>query len=112
MSDVTTTRVLFVCLGNICRSPMAEGIFKNKIKQRGLEDQFASDSAGTSDWHIGESPDQRTLDTLDNHGIELMHQGRQATQDDAEEFDFILAMAQSNSVESCCLNGLKQNLIR
>ncbi|MFY0687026.1 MAG: low molecular weight phosphotyrosine protein phosphatase [Cyclobacteriaceae bacterium] len=87
--------VLFVCLGNICRSTMAEGIFKHKINQLGLS-HITADSAGTGAWHIGSNPDNRTMETLQKHGIRYTHKGRQVVADDAASFDFILAMDQSN----------------
>jgi len=89
-------RVLFVCLGNICRSPLAEGLFNKKIVERGIEDQFFVDSAGTSDFHIGELPDQRTLKTAEKYDIRINHRGRQVSPRDFKNFDYILAMDESN----------------
>jgi protein-tyrosine phosphatase len=88
-------KILFVCLGNICRSTMAEGIFKHKIKQLGLS-KIDADSAGTGAWHIGSDPDHRTLETLQKHGITYFHKGRQVKSSDAMQFDYILAMDESN----------------
>lgn len=87
-------KVLFVCLGNICRSPMAEGIFKQMVNEQGLD--YICDSAGTSSYHIGELPDERMRLTAQNHGIELTHRARQLAQDDFDKFHYILAMDQSN----------------
>jgi protein-tyrosine phosphatase len=89
-------KVLFVCLGNICRSPLAEGIFKHRVKIAGLERKIMVDSAGTSGWHIGDSPDQRSVDIAMKHGILLDSFGRKAVVEDFKEFDYILAMDREN----------------
>ncbi len=89
-------KVLFVCLGNICRSPLAEGLFQKKVEERGLKDQFFIDSAGTSDYHIGELPDHRTINTGKKYGIQIDHRGRQVTSRDFKNFDYILAMDENN----------------
>lgn len=89
-------RVLFVCLGNICRSPLAEALFKHKLNHYGLEQTIEADSCGTSDYHIGEPPDSRTIANAKKNGIQIDHSGRQLTIDDLEYFDYILAMDQSN----------------
>lgn len=88
--------VLFVCLGNICRSPMAEGVFRHLLRERGLEGRFHVDSAGTGSWHVGEPPDPRTLAVLRDRGIALDRVARQLKLDDAERFDWILTMDESN----------------
>jgi len=90
------TRVLFVCLGNICRSPMAHGIFAHRVRERGLADRYEVDSAGTAAYHVGERPDPRTLAVLDEHGLSLDTRSRQVADDDFERFDLILAMDASN----------------
>jgi len=97
--------VLFVCLGNICRSPTAEGLFRDIIAQQGLTSRISVDSAGTSDWHIGQAPDQRAQETARSHGIDIGSlRGRQVADDDFKAFDFILAMDTSNfrKLESIC----------
>jgi len=89
-------KVLFVCLGNICRSPLAEGIFKHQVKMAGLEKKIIIDSAGTSGWHIGDSPDPRSIDIAGKNGISLDSFGRKAVAEDFSEFDYILAMDRDN----------------
>jgi protein-tyrosine phosphatase len=82
-------KILMVCLGNICRSPLAEGILKSKLPK----DAFCVDSAGTSNYHIGELPDQRSIAVASKHGIDITEQrGRQFTINDFDEFDKIYAM--------------------
>jgi protein-tyrosine phosphatase len=90
------TRVLFVCLGNICRSPLAEALFLDHASKRGLLNQVYADSAGTSDLHIGDRPDSRTIKNAAGHGILLDHLGRQFSIHDFNRFDLILAMDQQN----------------
>jgi len=89
-------RILFVCLGNICRSPLAEGIFQHLIEKNGLENKIFCDSSGTSGWHIGEPPDARSEHIASQHGINLDHYGRQLEADDFDTFDYIIAMDKSN----------------
>jgi protein-tyrosine phosphatase len=89
-------KVLFVCLGNICRSPLAEAIFNKKIALAGLQKQFQSDSAGTSDYHIGELPDDRTLSCAKKYELPIHHRGRQIHRTDFRDFQYILAMDDSN----------------
>lgn len=90
------TGVLFVCLGNICRSPLAEGIFRTKVKKVGLEAHFEIDSCGTSAYHIGEQPDPRSRANAVENGVSLDHEGRQFVRADFFDFDYILPMDTSN----------------
>jgi protein-tyrosine phosphatase len=89
-------RVLFVCLGNICRSPLAEAIFKDQVRKKGLERFIEADSCGTSNYHIGDTADPRTIANATKNGIAIDHCGRQLSAADFENFDFILAMDESN----------------
>ncbi|RMG85982.1 MAG: low molecular weight phosphotyrosine protein phosphatase [Chloroflexi bacterium] len=88
--------VLFVCLGNICRSPMAEGVFAHLVKEAGLDNVIYADSAGTGGWHVGESPHSGTQRVLREHGIAYHGRARQFTASDLNEFSYILAMDRSN----------------
>jgi protein-tyrosine phosphatase len=90
-------RVLMVCLGNICRSPSAHGVFEALVARAGLGDQIAVDSAGTGDWHIGASPDQRAQAAALKRGYDLSNQrARQVSDTDFERFDYLLAMDRTN----------------
>ena len=89
-------KILFVCLGNICRSPAAEGVFKQKIKERDLEKLFVVDSAGTGGWHVGNPADPRMRETALSRGIELTSRSRQIEESDLYEFDHILVMDNDN----------------
>lgn len=89
-------RVLFVCLGNICRSPMAEAAFQHKVRAANLEDKIASDSAGTGHWHVGNPPHHGTRAQLTRNGIEYTHQARLIAEEDLDTFDYILTMDNQN----------------
>jgi protein-tyrosine phosphatase len=89
-------KILFVCLGNICRSPLAEALFTKKVIQNGLIEDFKIDSCGTSDYHIGELPDDRTIANAKKNGLNINHRGRQFNSDDFRKFDKILVMDRSN----------------
>jgi protein-tyrosine phosphatase len=89
-------KVLFVCLGNICRSPVAEAIFNHKVKEMNLQYHHSADSCGTANYHVGDSPDPRSVKNVIKNGIQIDHIGRQLRELDLEDFDLILAMDESN----------------
>ncbi len=94
-------RVIFVCLGNICRSPLAEGVFRNRLAARGLStdenDGIPTDSAGLGDWHAGSAPDKRSIAVAKKHGIDITSQrARKIVESDFENFDFVVAMDRDN----------------
>ncbi len=90
-------RVLFVCMGNICRSPMAEGVFTSLVAAQGLDNRIAADSAGTHGYHTGQPPDRRAQEVAAAHGIDLAHlRARKIHRADFTKFDFLLAMDRAN----------------
>src|SRR5258708_27352900 len=89
-------KLLFVCLGNICRSPLAEAIFNDKVRRKGLQKEFQSDSCGTGNYHVGDWPDDRTIKCAQKNNILINHLGRQLKSSDLDDFDLILAMDRSN----------------
>ncbi len=95
MNAPTRPAILFVCLGNICRSPLAEAAFRSEAARIGLD--VMADSAGTSDWHVGEPPDARAIAVARAHGVEIAgYRGRQVTPDDFERFDHVVALDLAN----------------
>lgn len=90
------TSILFVCLGNICRSPLAEGVFAHLVRERGLEDAYRVDSAGTGAYHVGEGPDVRSLEVAKRNGVALEGRARQVAASDFREWDVIVAMDREN----------------
>ncbi len=100
-----TVRVLFVCMGNICRSPMAEGVFQHMVNQAGLADKIHVDSAGTHSYHIGEEADDRTLAVLHKHNIPYDGRARHLSKNDAETFDYIVVMDNQNMGDALRLLG-------
>lgn len=89
-------RILFVCLGNICRSPLARALFEQRAADRGFTSFFEIDSCGTSGLHAGENADKRTLLNARNNGIVFRHTARQLQSEDANAFDYVIAMDESN----------------
>lgn len=103
-------KILMVCLGNICRSPLAEGILRSK-----LDSKYSIDSAGTGGWHIGVAPDKRSVAVANKHGIDISNLRARIFQiNDFEEFDLIFVMDESNfkDVSALALNEIHQNKIK
>jgi protein-tyrosine phosphatase len=94
---MSSVSVLFVCMGNICRSPTAEAVFRHYVESAGLSDQIVIDSAGTHDYHIGDRPDTRTQRAAQQRGYDMSGlRGRQVSTDDFTKFDYVLAMDNAN----------------
>lgn len=96
MSQSDRIRILFVCMGNICRSPLAEGVFLHKANERGVAERFAVDSAGTGGWHVGETADHRMSRAARSRGVKLVSRARQVRPEDADRFDHIICMDREN----------------
>jgi protein-tyrosine phosphatase len=98
-------RVLFICMGNICRSPISQGVFENILRREGLEEEVFVDSAGTGNWHVGSPPDVRAQRTAGLRGLDLSAQrARQISPEDCDDFDYILTMDEENyrTVSALC----------
>lgn len=94
---MSKTKVLFVCMGNICRSPTAEGVFRDKVRQAGIAANLRIDSAGTHGYHVGNPPDARAQEAARKRGYDLSDlRGREVCEKDFEEFDYVLAMDKDN----------------
>lgn len=106
------TAVLFVCLGNICRSPLAHGIFQHLVDQNYLSDQFLIDSCGTGAWHVGNPPDPRSIQTAALHNIDITHQRARKfnPRTDIERFDHIIPMDKANHRDLLDLGTPKSQL--
>lgn len=103
---MSRTAILFVCLGNICRSPTAEGVFRQHLSDRGLGGRFLVDSAGTGDWHVGHPPDRRAQFAAQARGFDISPiRARQVRPDDMESFDYLIAMDHGNRRELVRMAG-------
>ncbi|MFQ5671804.1 MAG: low molecular weight protein-tyrosine-phosphatase [Nitrospinales bacterium] len=107
MKTTKTVRVCFVCLGNICRSPLAHGVFEALVDRQGLAGKILTDSAGTGAWHVGEPADSRMSETAMKKGVILNSRARQFTPGDFKRFDLVIAMDRINldSLRSICPTG-------
>ena len=106
-------KILFVCLGNICRSPTAEGVFRALVEREGLGDQISVDSAGVGSWHIGQSPDPRATAAAQERGIDLSTQrARQVKAQDFDRYDYVIAMDSENhhALSALCPTGQTDRL--
>ncbi len=107
-----THSVLFVCMGNICRSPTGEGLFKAYVDGRGLSEMIHIDSAGTISYHTGNSPDARMTEAAARRGYELAGKARQITPQDFDRFDLIVAMDRENFSDIIALGGAQEGQVR
>jgi protein-tyrosine phosphatase len=89
-------RILFVCMGNICRSPTAEGVMRRLVEQAGLADRVEIESAGTGGWHVGEPPDERATLAAGRRGVTLSGAAQQVTREDFRRFDLLIALDRAN----------------
>ena len=108
IDSIPMVRVLFVCTGNICRSPLAQGVFEEVVRREGLEDEVFVDSAGTGSWHAGHPPDERAQRSASWRGLDLSAQrARRVTPDDCHTFDYVLTMDEENyrAVAALCRGG-------
>ena len=102
--------ILFVCLGNICRSPTGEGVFQHLVEERGLESQITSDSAGTIGYHEGNPADRRMREHASRRGYDLTSRSRKITTDDLDRFDLVIAMDRQNQSDIRTLDSSATNV--
>jgi protein-tyrosine phosphatase len=114
MNDQRQVKVLFVCMGNICRSPTAHGVFRHLVQEAGLSARIEIDSAGTHGYHVDEPPDARTQETALARGVDISDlRARRAEPEDFLHYDYILAMDQDNyhSLSRICPRGMERKLL-
>jgi len=114
MNPSPKVKILFVCMGNICRSPTAHGVFRNLVREAGIEPLIEIDSAGTHGYHIGEPPDKRARQTALARGVDIGDlRARRAEPEDFDYYDLVLAMDQDNyhSLSRICPRGLERKLV-
>ena len=114
MSTTPNVKLHFVCMGNICRSPTAHGVFRHLVREAGLESQIEIDSAGTHGYHVGEPPDDRARKTAAARGVDIEDlRARRAESEDFDYYDLILAMDQDNyhSLSRICPHGMERKLV-
>jgi protein-tyrosine phosphatase len=113
ISNMHQISVLFVCMGNICRSPTAQGVFRALLQREGLSDRIVTDSAGTIAYHVGERPDRRAMATALKRGVDLSDlRARRAKAEDFEQFDYVIAMDRANfsDLREICPPGYEERL--
>ena len=111
MPERSARNILFICMGNICRSPMAEGVFIHKLGERGIRDDYRVDSAGTGGWHAGSPPDHRSEEVARRNGVPLVSRARQVDDRDFETFDLLVVMDRDNARELAAM-GCPEEKIR
>jgi len=102
-----TKKILFVCMGNICRSPLAEGVFRHLVEEAGRGEEFEIDSCGTGGWHAGELADPRSRAVAQKYGLNLTHRARQFQKADFDKFDLIVVMDRENKSDLASFANLK-----
>ncbi|OGW21230.1 MAG: protein tyrosine phosphatase [Nitrospinae bacterium RIFCSPLOWO2_12_FULL_47_7] len=114
MNSPKTIHVCFVCLGNICRSPLAQGVFEYLVEQKGLKETILISSAGTGSWHVGKPPDARMQATAKKHGVNMRSRARQFQPEDFNQLDLVLAMDQSNrdDLKKMCASPAAEKKLR
>ncbi len=113
MASKEKIKVLFICMGNICRSPLAHGLFLHRLQEAGLGARVEVDSAGTHAYHVGEPPDRRSQETARRHGVDLSGQrARRVEQEDFHEYDYLLAMDRDNlaNLHAICPEALRHKV--
>ncbi len=103
MSSINSVKICFVCLGNICRSPLAQGVFETLMTKENFQDLVHIESAGTGNWHVGKPPDKRMQTTAGKNGVTMNSRARQFQPEDFDRFDLVIAMDQANLMDLSAL---------